>query len=211
MNSVSVAMMALAIVASVVDWLAVARQTKPWEYLAKPLATIGFLACAVTVDADDGAAQVVRAMALVACLLGDVFLMLPRNAFVPGLASFAVAQVLLAVSFVSQDPNLGGSVIGIVIAVPVAALLARRFIGALRRNDHDELVIPVVVYMVVISAMVVAAVAGGTAIGIAGAVMVLVSDSLIAEHRFVKARLWKSVAIMITYHAALAGLVLGLV
>lgn len=211
MNAATVVILALAVGASVVDWVAVARQAKPWEYVAKPAATIGFLACAVTIDADDGAAQVVRVVALVWCLLGDVFLMLPRNAFVPGLASFAVAQVLLAVSFVLQEPRRGGFVVGIAIAVPVAVILARRFIGALRRNGHHELVIPVVVYMVVISAMVVAAMAGGTAIGIAGAVLFLVSDSLIAEHRFVKARPWKSVAIMITYHAALAGLVLGLV
>jgi uncharacterized membrane protein YhhN len=179
--------------------------------VAKPLATIGFLACAVMIDADDGAAQVVRVVALVACLLGDVFLMVPRNAFVPGLASFAVAQVLLAVSFLLQDPSIEGFVVGVVIAIPVAALLARRFIGALRRNDHHELVIPVVIYMIVISAMVVTAISGGMALGIAGAVFFLVSDSLIAEHRFVKARPWKSEAIMVTYHAALAGLVLGLV
>jgi uncharacterized membrane protein YhhN len=210
MKTATVVMLALAVVASVVDWVAVARQTKPWEYAAKPLATIGFLACAIIIDADDGPAQVVRVVALVACLLGDVFLMLPHNAFVPGLASFAVAQVLLAVSFVLQDPSIEGFVVGFVIAVPVAALLARRFIGALRRNDHRDLVIPVVIYMIVISAMVVTAISGGMALGIAGAVFFLVSDSLIAEHRFVKARPWKSVAIMVTYHAALGGLVLGL-
>jgi ElaB/YqjD/DUF883 family membrane-anchored ribosome-binding protein len=38
----------------------------------------------------------------------------------------------------------------------------------------------------------------------------MVSDALIAETRFVKARPWHSVGIMVTYHLALAGLVLGL-
>ena len=70
--------------------------------------------------------------------------------------------------------------------------------------------IPVVVYMMVIAAMAVSAIAGGTAIGIAGAIFFLLSDSLIAEHRFVKERSWQPVGIMVTYHAALAGLALGL-
>jgi hypothetical protein len=64
--------------------------------------------------------------------------------------------------------------------------------------------------MMVIAAMATSAIAGGTAIGIAGAIFFLLSDSLIAEHRFVKERSWQPVGIMVTYHMALAGLALGL-
>jgi hypothetical protein len=52
--------------------------------------------------------------------------------------------------------------------------------------------------------------AGGTALGIVGALFFMLSDSLIAEHRFVKERAWQPVGIMVTYHLALAGLALGL-
>jgi len=38
----------------------------------------------------------------------------------------------------------------------------------------------------------------------------MLSDALIAETRFVKARPWQPVGIMVTYHLALTGLVLGL-
>jgi hypothetical protein len=48
------------------------------------------------------------------------------------------------------------------------------------------------------------------AIGIAGAIFFMLSDALIAEHRFVKERSWQPVGIMVTYHVALAGLALGL-
>ncbi|MEN9822001.1 MAG: hypothetical protein RLZ04_427 [Actinomycetota bacterium] len=211
MNSATVVMLTLAVGASVVDWVAVARHTKTLEYVAKPAATILFFAMAMAIDADDTTEQVWRCIALVFCLLGDVFLMLPRNAFVPGLASFAVAQVLLSVSFLVRDPEVGRAVIGGVIAVVVAGCLARRFVLALRQGGCRELVLPVVVYMIVISVMVVSAVSAASAVAIVGAVMFLLSDSIIAEHRFVRARPWKSVAIMVTYHAALAGLVLGLV
>lgn len=59
--------------------------------------------------------------------------------------------------------------------------------------------------------MVVSALAGGIAVGIAGALTFFVSDSLIAEHRFVSPRGWQPLAIIVTYHFALTGLVLGLV
>jgi uncharacterized membrane protein YhhN len=72
------------------------------------------------------------------------------------------------------------------------------------------LVVPVVAYMVVISAMAVSSIAAGSAVAVAGAVLFMVSDSLIAESRFVHERRWHGVGIMVTYHAALTGLVLGL-
>ena len=93
---------------------------------------------------------------------------------------------------------------------PGAALLARRYIGALRRSGHAVLVAPVATYMVLIAAMAVAAAGSGAPVAAAGAAAFLVSDSLIAESRFVAERRWHPVAIMVTYHAALAGLVLGL-
>ncbi len=39
----------------------------------------------------------------------------------------------------------------------------------------------------------------------------LVSDSLIAENRFVAVRPWGPLAVIVSYHLALAGLVVGLV
>ena len=72
------------------------------------------------------------------------------------------------------------------------------------------MVLPLVLYMTVIAAMVVTAIAGGSRFGITGALLFLVSDSLIAEHRFVEARAWQPVAVIVTYHLALTGLVVGL-
>jgi len=46
-------------------------------------------------------------------------------------------------------------------------------------------------------------------VGVAGALLFLTSDSLIAEQRFVASRSWQPLAIIVTYHLALAGLVLG--
>jgi uncharacterized membrane protein YhhN len=136
--------------------------------------------------------------------------MLPRDAFVPGLASFAVAQICFAVSLLTQDATLTRLIVGLIIVVPTTLFLARRFVKSISTSGHKELVIPVVVYMMVIAVMAVSAMAGGTALGIVGALFFMLSDSLIAEHRFVKERAWQPVGIMVTYHLALAGLALGL-
>jgi len=200
----------LAAVFAVLDWIAVARGSSRLEYVAKPAATAMFLAAAAALDVAHGAAWVLVLAALVCCVAGDVFLMLPWDAFVPGLVSFAVAQVLFAAGFVAGGLGARGLVAGAAVAIPIAALLARRYIGALRRSGHTVLVAPVATYMVLIAGMAVAVAGSGAAVAVAGAASFMVSDSLIAESRFVAERRWHPVAIMVTYHAALAGLVLGL-
>ncbi|MEY3656367.1 MAG: hypothetical protein RL114_725 [Actinomycetota bacterium] len=210
MTSSVVLCIALASVFSVVDWWAVARNSKIVEYICKPAATIAFLVAAALISVDDSLPKTWRIIALVFCVFGDVFLMLPKDAFVPGLASFAIAQMCFVVSLATQDATTSKLIIGLLIVVPTTLFLSRRFITAIKSSGHGELVLPVAVYMVVIAAMATSAIAGGTAIGIAGAMFFLISDSLIAEHRFVKERGWQSVGIMVTYHVALAGLALGL-
>ena len=210
MTSASWVLFVIACAAAVLDWAAVARESAVLEYVSKPAATLALLATATTLDVVHDATWGWRIAALAFCLLGDVFLMLPRDAFVPGLASFAVAQVLLAISFVVDEVHVGRLIVGLVVTVPVAVLLARRFVSAIRREDRSELVLPVVVYLVVISTMAVTSIAAGAVVAIVGALLFMLSDSLIAESRFVKKCPWHGVGIMVTYHAALAGLVLGL-
>ena len=211
MTQLSTTFLILAGLMAILDWFAVARESAVLEYVSKPLATGALLATAVALDVSHDGPWAWRVAALAFCILGDVCLMLPRDAFIPGLASFAVGQVLFTVSFLSGDTSTSRFAVAVLVAVPVAALLARRFVGAIRRAGRGELVVPVIVYMAVISVMAVSAVASGSALAIAGALLFMLSDSLIAESRFVKMRAWQPVAIMVTYHAALAGLTLALV
>ena len=78
------------------------------------------------------------------------------------------------------------------------------------RTDRS-LLGPVVVYIAVISTMVGAAYWHGEVVGIAGAVVFAMSDSILARDRFVLARRWMPVAVMVTYHLAQGLLVLSLV
>lgn len=210
MNAISTALLVCALLFAVLNWVAVARHTKVLEYVAKPAAASLFAATAASMDALDGSVQAWRVAALVMCIAGDVFLMLPSDAFVPGLASFAAAQVLFAASFVAEGPRAGRVWVALMLVVSCVVVLARRFIRALRNGGHRHLVAPVVLYMAVIAVMVVTGIAAGTSWAVVGAVLFLVSDSLIAENRFVSARPWHRVTIMVTYHGALLGLTLGL-
>jgi uncharacterized membrane protein YhhN len=188
MNAEATALLVIAVVLAVLDWVAVARGDTRLEYAAKPGATLALAAMAATMDAAHTDTQALFVLALLASLAGDVFLMLPGDRLVPGLASFLVAQLLYTAGFVLHGGGVEAYVVGAVIAGAIVVPLALRFVRALRRSDRDALVVPVIVYMVAFVA----------------------SDSLIAETRFVRPRAWGPVAIMVTYHVALVGLVLSL-
>ena len=210
MTGPAAALLGVALALAALDWVAVARRIRPLEYVCKPAAAAAFLATALALDPASDASRTWCCVALGLCVVGDVFLMLPRDAFLPGLAAFAVAQTCFAVSFALQEPTPLRLAIALVLVVPGSVILTQRFVGALAGGDNGSMVPAIVLYAVVISAMVVSAFAGGTAVGIAGALMFLTSDSLIAEHRFVSPRGWQPLAIIVTYHVALTGLVLGL-
>jgi uncharacterized membrane protein YhhN len=197
------------------DWWAVGRGSRRLEYVCKPAATAALFGVAVTLHGAPAATRVSFLVALTLCLLGDVFLMLPTNAdgrdgFVPGLAAFLLAHVAFTVGFVARGVTFDRLVVGAALIVVVAVPLTLRFVGALTRADHRELIVPIMAYLVAIGAMATAAVGAGEGWGIAGAWLFVVSDALIAETRFVTSRRGAPVAIMVTYHLALVGLVVSL-
>ena len=178
--------------------------------MCKPAAAAAFFATALVLDPTFGDTRSWFCVALAFCVAGDVFLMLPRDAFVAGLAAFLVAQLCFAVGFALHPSSTLAVVVGIAVVVVVAVPLATRFVVALRSTGHGELAAPVVAYVVAIGGMVACAIGSGVALGIVGAGFFFVSDALIAETRFVGPRAWGPVAVMVTYHLALAGLVVSL-
>ena len=66
------------------------------------------------------------------CLAGDVFLMLPGDRFVPGLASFLVGQLLFAVGFSLHPGSAGDYVVAVLIVAVVGMPIVVRFVRALR-------------------------------------------------------------------------------
>lgn len=186
-----------------------ARGNKAVEYVCKPAVMVALVVGALVLHPTHTGRRDWFVAALVLSMLGDIFLMLPRDLFIAGLASFLLAHLAYVVGFRVH----GGSAVEWVLAAAgvlvVDAVLAGPVLGAVRRR-HADLLVPVVAYMVVISAMVSAAVATGVAVAIVGALLFFASDTLIAWNRFVDARPWMPLAIIVTYHVGQSGLVLSL-
>jgi alkenylglycerophosphocholine/alkenylglycerophosphoethanolamine hydrolase len=214
-TATAAALLAVAAVFALGDWVAVAEASARLEYLCKPAVTAALVVAAITVDPVHADTRGWFVAALTLCLAGDVWLMLPPGArghdwFVPGLASFLLAQLAFAIGFALHGGSAGSYALGAVLVLGVAVPLATRFVRALVQGGQRALIGPVLAYLLAIAAMATSAVAAANAWGVAGAALFLASDALIAETRFVGPRHGAPVAIMVTYHLALAGLVASL-
>jgi uncharacterized membrane protein YhhN len=78
-------------------------------------------------------------------------------------------------------------------------------------GDHADMVVPVVAYLVVISAMVVSAFGTEGRWAVVGASLFYASDATLAWNRFLEPRRFGPLAVMVTYHLGQAGLVAWLV
>jgi uncharacterized membrane protein YhhN len=199
-------------VAAVADWAAVHTGRKTLEYVCKPLTIILLMGVAATVDISDHSAVrgwFVAALAL--SMLGDVWLMLPRDLFVPGLVSFLLAHIAFIVGMWVDGVSFLGLALGLAFAALAVIVVGGRVIRAVRAGDDPAMAVPVGVYMAVISLMVVSAVGTEEPLAIGGAALFFCSDAPIAWERFVRARGWHRLAIIVTYHLAQTGLTLSLI
>lgn len=216
MSTTAVLIVAFFAVAAV-DWVAVARGSKPLEYVAKPGALVVLIAAALALDAADDTARAVLVVALVLCLAGDVFLMLPGrapgaegpNLFLAGLASFLAGHVAYVAAFWIAGVEAAWVVAGAALAAAVVVAVGRPVVGAVARSAEPGMARPVAAYVGVISLMVLSATATGEALAIAGALIFATSDTLIARERFIAPVPAGRLAIITTYHVAQALLVLS--
>jgi uncharacterized membrane protein YhhN len=161
---------------------------KPLVLFLRPLTMILIIAAALGADRPFSAEYrgfVVAGLAL--SLAGDVFMMLPRKRFSAGLASFLTAHIFYLLAF---RPPPGRPVsTGTVLPFLVLGLLIFRFLAP----SLGRLKFPVLVYIAAITTMTAFAAGrfvdtGGTKpfLALAGAVLFMASDAILAADRFVK-------------------------
>lgn len=210
MTGAAFLLLALALAAAFGNWVAVQQGHKVLEYVCKPLTMVLLVGAALALDPNDGAVRTWFVVALVLCLIGDVFLMLPQDLFVFGLASFLHGHIAYIVGMHVDGVEGGRFLIGIVLVMVVLAVLGTVILRGVRAGPEPRLAGPVVAYMFVISAMVASAIGVGHVSGVVGAGLFYVSDALIAWNRFLRETRHGRLAIIITYHLAQIGLVLSL-
>ena len=173
-------------------------------YVMKPLTTVLILVLALSHAVPVSPAyRVAVAAGLVCSLAGDVFLMLPADRFLQGVASFLLAHVAYLVAF-TRDAAFG--------AVPwllAPCLLLGAVMLAVLWPGLGRLKGPVVVYLVVILAMLWQALGRGVALGTTsaalasnGALLFVASDAALALDRFRKPYRAAQAVILPTYYAA---------
>lgn len=195
-----------AAVFAVLNWVAVERRNQTLEYVAKPATTALLLIAAVALTPDDPTQRAWFVAALAFCLAGDVFLMLPRDLFVAGLASFLVGHVAFIAGLVANGVEFRPVA---AIFIVVMGALAKPVITAVNR-DSGELLLPVLAYITVIGAMLLTSLWTDSWVGFAGGAMFVLSDRILAHNKFIRPFPHAQLAIMTTYHAALFLLVLSL-
>jgi uncharacterized membrane protein YhhN len=153
-------------------------------WIAKPLASTGFVCAALAAGALDTPYGKLVLLALILSWLGDV-LLIEAKTFLPGLVSFLLGHLAFAVAF---------AVRGIVplVAVGTGALLLVPMGIALRwlaPHVPPKMKLPVQAYITVISTMVMCAAGAAWAAGmpaiLIGAVAFYLSDLAVARQRFV--------------------------
>jgi uncharacterized membrane protein YhhN len=203
-------LLAVAVTAAVIDWVAVRHGNRPLEYVCKP-ATLGLLTlAALALDPRDQTMRTWFVVALLASLAGDVLLMLPVDLFVPGLIAFLIAHVAYAGGFVAGGLHVASTFLGLVLAALGAVTVGRRLLASVAERD-PAMSVPVTAYMAVISAMLICAVGSGLWRAAVGAALFYVSDALIGWNRFVRPAPGGDTAVMVTYHLGQILLVLSLI
>ena len=215
MTATAWGLLALTMLIALLDWVAVAADRRPLEYVLKPATMVALGAVVLALDLPGGQLRWWYLAAIVASLAGDVFLMLPDSAmdpelaFVAGLGSFLVAHVLYVVGMVLLGVSVGPLALGAVVALLVIATAGRRIVVGAKATDR-RLFAPVMAYVAVIAVMIATSFGTGIVVGIVGALLFGFSDSVIGWTRFLRDFPHSRVLVMVTYHLGQVGLVLAL-
>ncbi len=162
-------------------------ESRRWQvFTFKPLATLLILALALAFPPVSPAYQWTIAAGLLFSTAGDVFLMLPRDRFVAGLASFLVAHLCYIGAFAIGVPFAAAPLLWLPFFAAGGVVLALIWPGL-----TPALRVPVAVYVVVIAAMAGQATGrwslagdGAALAAVIGASLFMVSDAVLAINRF---------------------------
>jgi uncharacterized membrane protein YhhN len=203
----------LSIAIAFIDWVAVATERHGLEYLAKPGVMVFLIIWFfIQLPSERGWLSIFILAGLIFSLVGDVFLMLPGNGFLAGLIAFLVAHLAYIGGFNTDGFSFSWkSLLFALVILAVAIPIYLRIRSGLIDKGHQGLVLPVTVYVIIISIMVLSATTtflnnnwshqAAILVGL-GSVLFFASDALLAWNRFVTPIQQGKLINIIPYHIA---------
>jgi len=212
------ALLLLALVVAVINWAAVVKSWKRAEYVTKPAVMVLLLAWFWQfAGVQDGSTWFLAGILF--SMGGDIALLLPKGWFLVGLVLFLFVQLSYIVGFGSLPPPvLPGGMILLAISVISIVVLYLKFSAGLKQKNLKGLNIPVFVYIVMITLMVLSAwltflqpdwSISHAALVSAGALLFFASDGILAWNRFIQPVPHERSIVMATYHLGQMGIILG--
>jgi uncharacterized membrane protein YhhN len=153
-------------------------------------------------------------------LAGDIFLLLRSRFFIAGLFSFLMAHLLYIIGFNFGALKLNTwGILPILLVVGLVILAYPRIVGGVRRRlEHRRLWLPVVLYMVTITIMLLSAMMTwfrdqwtleAALMASVGALLFTISDTVLATGRFLRPVPYGNFLVMFTYHLGQIGITTG--
>lgn len=200
----------LTFLAALVEWMAVARDWRKVEFIAKPLVII-FLLLWLVFGWGLGGGLNWFALGLFFSLIGDVILLFPNEDrwFLFGMVAFLLTHAAYFAGLNTPPPSFNGITLGVAIMIILTALpVVRRILQGAVNKGLTRLIVPIRIYAVLISLMLFSALltlfrtdwsSGAAYLVSSGAVLFLASDMLLAWEKFVQPVRRGRLLVMISY------------
>lgn len=208
----------IALIVAIIDWIAVARDWRRVEYIAKP-AVIIILLVWLVINKGFSSWMIWFGIGLIFSFVGDIWLLLPEKFFIAGLFSFLLTHIAYIIGFNPTLPqtNIASFILAAFVGIS-AAQIYNKVAAGLIKKEQEDLRIPSLLYTVMISLMLLSALLtlvrtswdALAAITVSmGALLFFISDALIAWNKFIHSIPNGRLYIMITYHLGQFGIIIG--
>lgn len=136
---------------------------------------------------------------LLCSMIGDAFI---AFSFVAGLGAFLVGHLFYLSGFIKMRKSSNPRLAVILLLAIYSFLIGRELIGSLQESGEGALMVPVLLYILVISLMALTAFMTGSKWAIAGSLLFVLSDTILSWNMFVSPVPFSGVFIMTTYYTA---------
>jgi len=201
-------LLALALIAALVDWWGVARRRVSVEFIAKPLVDIALIGAALAIETPADITRGLIVAALGAALVGDVVLSTPDARFEAGILATVAAHVLFAAALV-EAVEPATAVVAALLYVGIGIGAAPQIIDGARRQHPAA---GILIAGALFTAALLGILAAGTGVLIAaiGGGCFFASAALVTWNRFVAPAPGGNALVHATGHLGQVGVVLWL-